>query len=106
MRNKEKSHAVQQHFYGSASNVAGRDLHQRIGSQNVNVAGGNIVDNRNTTSLADILEVIRNIVEQTPEIPEVQKPTILGHVKSLLSNPYVVGIVSGEIVETIKHLLS
>ena len=86
MKSDKEHPSVEQNFHGPVRNVAGRDIIQNLTSTN-------------------LLTALQTTVEHSPSIPEADKASIIGHLKSLLANPYVIAIASGGIVEAIKAML-
>jgi hypothetical protein len=80
---------ITQHI-GTAHAVAGRDIH---GTVDVNVTVNHVLD-----ALADA-------VGRDEAIPSAEKTTILGHLKTLATNPYVLGVAPPLILEALKKSL-
>lgn len=81
-------HTVQQNFHAPVGKVAGRDIVET-----------------NVTSIT-LLTVLENAVKQSKDIPEVEKASILEHLRSLATNPYVAGIATSAIFEGMKTLFT
>jgi len=77
---------ITQHI-GSAHTVTGRDIHGGVNT---------------TITVTQIFDAIAVAIDEDKVIPEAEKKTILGRIKSLATNPYVMAVVPPLIVEALK----
>lgn len=89
---------MSQHF--SDSSVVQQNFQSAVG----NVAGRDIIQNNITT--VQLLNALDRAVRQSRSIPESQKPTLLHQIRSLIENPYIVGLTTSAIFEGLKALIT
>ncbi|WP_152051354.1 hypothetical protein [Tautonia marina] len=72
---------------GSAHTVAGRDIHGGVNT---------------TITVTNILDALAAAVTEDTSIPEDQKPSLIGQIRALSTNPFILGIAPPLILEALK----